>query len=382
MSSNKSLAFALCLAITGCAQTPQNDSAEGGHWWSFGSDKTAQKAPDQAAADKNIVPKAELKAAAQAPIAKAESSSPWYWPFGSDKAVTPEAAKADATPAKTDLKPTAAPAVAKSDSDAPWYWPFASKKDEAKVAAVPMPDPKVTQAWLDDYEPRLRLAIKDSPFQLERRDNLLVITAPVDSSFNPDRPAMLLPVTLGPITRLAKVVEGDPKSAVLVLGHADTTGAEPANQKLSQDRAQSVAAIFRLSGLERDRLNLRGMGSDMPRAANDSAEGRSLNRRVEILMTPQNTMVALLAQYKMPPAPPTRLLAVKAVQPAPETAPAKPAAPVKATTPAKKAVAKKAPATKKAAPAKKATTPAKPAAPAKAAAPAKKVVPADQAKAD
>lgn len=69
----------------------------------------------------------------------------------------------------------------------------------------------MTQAWLDNYEPRLREAIKGSKFELERRDNVLVITAPVDSSFNPDRPAMLLPVTLGPITQVAKVIESDPK---------------------------------------------------------------------------------------------------------------------------------------------------------------------------
>ncbi|MEX5502123.1 OmpA family protein, partial [Pseudomonas syringae] len=81
--------------------------------------------------------------------------------------------------------------------------------------------PKVTQAWLDDYEPRLRTAIKDSNLQLERRENVLVVTAPVEGSFNPDRPAMLLPVTLGPFTRVAKILEADPKTAVLVLGHSD-----------------------------------------------------------------------------------------------------------------------------------------------------------------
>lgn len=99
--------------------------------------------------------------------------------------------------------------VAKSETDTKWWWPFGAegKKDEPK--ALPMPDPKVTQAWLDEYEPRLRAAIKDSPFQLERREDLLAITAPVDSSFNPDRPAMLLPNTLGPITvwpRWSKVI--------------------------------------------------------------------------------------------------------------------------------------------------------------------------------
>jgi hypothetical protein len=178
---------------------------------------------------------------------------------------------------------------------------------------------------------------------------------------------MLLPVTLGPITRLAKLVESDQKTAVLVLGHADTTGAADTNQKISQQRAQSIAAIFRLSGLERNRLSLRGMGAVMPRAANDSAQGRSLNRRVEILMTPQDTMVALMSRYALPPAP-TMVATAQDVKPAvPAVAPAKAA-------PAKKEAAKKAPAksTAKASTAKKA--PAKAAAakkPAAAKAPAK-----------
>ena len=47
MSSNKTLALALCLAITGCAQTPQND-AEGGHkWWQLGSSDQASTPADK-----------------------------------------------------------------------------------------------------------------------------------------------------------------------------------------------------------------------------------------------------------------------------------------------------------------------------------------------
>ena len=371
MSSNKSLVLALCLAATGCAQTPQSDTADAGsHWWQFGSGPVADGAPAKtpvasekplAASEKPVAP------VAKAPDAASESSNPWYWPFGSnDKAQ----AKPDAAIAKTADKPAPAPSlVAKSEADSKWWWPFGSdKEDEPK--AIPMPDPKVTKAWLDEYEPRLRAAIKDSPFQLERREDLLAITAPVDSSFNPDRPAMLMPVTLGPITRLAKLVEGDPKTAVLVLGHADTTGATDANQKISQQRAQSVAAIFRLSGLERNRLSLRGMGAVMPRAANDSVEGRALNRRVEILMTPQDTMVALMSRYALPPVAPT-LVAVQDVKPVvPAPAPAKKAAANASTT--KKETAKKASAkasTAKKAPAKAAAKkPAAAKAPVKAAA--------------
>jgi outer membrane protein OmpA-like peptidoglycan-associated protein len=209
-----------------------------------------------------------------------------------------------------------------------------------------MPDPKITQAWLDDYEPRLRAAIKDSNLQLERRENVLVVIAPVDGSYNPKRPAMLLPVTLGPFTRVAKAVEGDPKTAVLVLGHVDTNGAEPVSQALTRERAQSIASIFSLSGLKQDRLMMRGMGDLMPRAANDSNQGRALNRRMEILFTQRTTMLALLSKYNSGKPPVADMVAVQTA-PAPVPAPAaKKAAPAK-KAPAKKAAAK--PAAKKAA---------------------------------
>lgn len=407
MSSNKSLALAICLTVTGCAQTPQNE-ADGGHWWSFGSDKSSSNQAPQAAekpaaaeaapaapagkpavAAKAAAPAPAAKATASAkpaapagkaaaaakpavaaaepapapapvaaaaapaaPAAKAESSS-WWWPFSSkdsaDKPVA-EAKKAEPAPA---------PAVAKAaDSETHWWWPFAKSEpkplSKVNVADVPMPDPKITQAWLDDYEPRLREAVKDSKLQVERRENVLVVTALVDASFNPDRPAMLLPVTLGPFTRVAKAVEGDPKTAVLILGHADATGPTLANQKLSRDRAQSVAAIFSLSGLKQDRLMLRGMGAVMPRAANDSPQGRSLNRRVEIMLTQRSTLLGLLSKYNQPTPSETEMVAVQdAKPPVPAATGKKAAAPAKKSTVAKKPAAKKAPAKKAAAPAKK-----------------------------
>ncbi|MGY4815556.1 OmpA family protein [Pseudomonas chlororaphis subsp. piscium] len=382
MSSNKSLALALCLTVTGCAQTPQND-AEGGHWWSFGSDKAASKEAVQPAAKaaanevsaaksaatstaKSATAPAAAKvesaaASAAAPAAKAETTN-WWWPFPS-KDTSKDAVKEPLADAKADAA-TAAPKVAKTETGN-WWWPFnqqPTSPTKADVKDIPMPDPKITQAWLDDYEPRLREAIKDSRLQLERRENTLVVTAPVDGSFNPDRPAMLLPVTLSPFTRVAKAVGTDAKTSVLVLGHADTTGAAAVNQKLSRDRAQSVAAIFSLTGLKRDRLMLRGMGSVMPRAANDSAEGRALNRRVEIIVTQRSTMLALLSKYNQPTPSEAELVAVQDVKSVVPAASSKKAVAAKKAAPAKKAPAKKPVAKKETA---KKTTTAK--APAKAA---------------
>lgn len=376
MLSNKSLALALCLTITGCAQTPQND-AEGGHWWSFGSDKaTTKDVATQTDAKPDAKPAAGAKPAAPvaaaaaptpapAPVAKADTGSSW-WPFSSKNADDKAAvAKADL---KADVKAAEpAPAVAKNDTETHWWWPFESKpKPLAKVDVtnVPMPDPKITQAWLDDYEPRLRAAIKDSNLQLERRDNVLVVIAPVDGSYNPKRPEMLLPVTLGPFTRVAKAVEADPKTAVLVLGHVDATGSAPASQALTKQRAQSIASIFSLSGLKQDRLMLRGMGDLMPRAANDSSQGRALNRRMEIMFTQRTTMLALLSKYQSGKTPPVAEMV--AVQDVP--------------APAAKATAKKAPAAKKATAKKAAAKPATKKAPAKPA--AKKAAPAKAKAAD
>ena len=331
MSSNKTLALALCLAITGCAQTPQNNADGGQKWWQFGSSESSTSTDKTAdASDKKATPAVEKPKVAviAAPAAATTSAKKWWWPFDSD----------------------------------------AKETQAAPIGVIPMPDPKITQAWLDEYEPRLRTAIKGTDLQLERRENLLVVVASADSSFKATRPDLLMPSMLGPFTRVAKVVEGDPKTAVLVLGHADSTGAMASNTKLSLDRAKSVAAIFRMSGLQGNRLTLRGMGSVMPRAANDSNEGRALNRRVEIMMTPQATMVALVSQYAQPALTAEQLAAV---QPAVAASAAK-----KAAAPAKKATV-----AKKATPAKKAVkpAPAKKAVVAKTAA-AKKVATNDQAK--
>lgn len=236
-----------------------------------------------------------------------------------DKLKAPEAKKVAAAPGKVESKPAVAerkaeptrvtplakaPAVEKKaekvEKQSSW-WPFGGK-DKAKGKAAQANAPKkaeaakVSQAWLDDNEKRLRSAVAGSKFEVERRGDVLVVVAPVDPSFNPDRPHMLMPVTLGPLSRVAKLVGSDPQNAVLVLGHADSRGDAALNRKLSLERAQAVASIFRMSGLKGDRLLLKGVGSDKPRATNESASGRAQNRRIEVMMTRRDCLSALMVQ--------------------------------------------------------------------------------------
>jgi phosphate transport system substrate-binding protein len=69
-------------------------------------------------------------------------------------------------------------------------------------------------------------------------------------------------------------------SGVLLFGFADSTGSADINQKLSLDRAKTVEQQFQQRGLRPG--TVRGYGSDLPVASNDTQEGREKNRRVEI----------------------------------------------------------------------------------------------------
>jgi outer membrane protein OmpA-like peptidoglycan-associated protein len=335
MHAKKTLAFALCLAITGCAHTSQEaPSNPNAGWWPFGEPSGGKPTAAKDVAKDNSVEQAvqdRVTKAEAASDAKAASDGRWWWPFGGDDKVQAQA-----------TNPKGAPAAA--------------------IAAAAKVDPAVTKAWLDTYEPKLREAIRGSKFELQRGDDMFVVTAPVDGSFNPDRPAMLLPVSLAPITNVAKALEGDTKTSVLILGHADASGAADINKKVSLERAQSIAAIFRLSGLQRNRLSLRGLGAVVPRAANDSPAGRALNRRVEMLVTPESGMATLMARYDQPTPVAAALVALQDLKELPDAPKATLAAAPQKATGAKKAAAKPAAtaAKKKAAPAKKVTTAKKP----------------------
>jgi len=70
---------------------------------------------------------------------------------------------------------------------------------------------------------------------------------------------------------------------LLVTGHTDATGNPQHNQKLSEQRAQSIAAILVRQGVPKTDLYIKGAGSSEPIADNSTEEGRAKNRRVEVL---------------------------------------------------------------------------------------------------
>ena len=77
-----------------------------------------------------------------------------------------------------------------------------------------------------------------------------------------------------------------PNSLVDVMGHTDSTGSDAYNLDLSRRRAESVANYLVSRGTNRARIATVGYGEQYPRADNPTEQGRALNRRVEIRITP------------------------------------------------------------------------------------------------
>jgi outer membrane protein OmpA-like peptidoglycan-associated protein len=75
-----------------------------------------------------------------------------------------------------------------------------------------------------------------------------------------------------------------PTLAVSISGHTDTIGNERHNVALSTRRAEVVAAYLISKGVTFEKVTFKGFGSSQPISGNETATGRSKNRRVEILI--------------------------------------------------------------------------------------------------
>ena len=70
--------------------------------------------------------------------------------------------------------------------------------------------------------------------------------------------------------------------AIELIGHTDNIGSDESNLKLSKQRAESVAKYLMSKGISPARVSVEGYGSSSPVASNDTEEGRTKNRRVDI----------------------------------------------------------------------------------------------------
>ena len=86
------------------------------------------------------------------------------------------------------------------------------------------------------------------------------------------------------LTDVAQVIKSYAQRPVRVEGHTDSIASDDYNQSLSERRAASVVTWLASNGVEKARLASAGFGEKKPVATNDTAPGRQLNRRVEVVI--------------------------------------------------------------------------------------------------
>ncbi|MGO4852596.1 OmpA family protein [Phaeovulum sp. W22_SRMD_FR3] len=140
---------------------------------------------------------------------------------------------------------------------------------------------------LDKQAAELQRDIGSNGVSIVNNGNQLVVTMPQDVLFATDS-ATLRPDLQGDIYTLAGSLNRYPNTRVQVVGHTDNTGAADYNQRLSQQRANSVASVLISAGVPSSRVQAYGRGEDQPIASNYTPEGRAQNRRVEFIIVPTN----------------------------------------------------------------------------------------------
>lgn len=108
------------------------------------------------------------------------------------------------------------------------------------------------------------------------------ITLAADVHFDFDK-AVLKPEGRAKLNDLVDKVKGMNLEVVIAVGHADSTGPDAYNMKLSVRRAEGAVKAYLVSkGIEANRVYTEGKGEKQPIASNRTKEGRAKNRRVEI----------------------------------------------------------------------------------------------------
>jgi outer membrane protein OmpA-like peptidoglycan-associated protein len=141
--------------------------------------------------------------------------------------------------------------------------------------------------YMDNQEKAMREALASVPgVNVSRDGNNLHVTFKSDSQFDVNS-FTLRPGAQQDVARMAAILKEYDKTAILIAGHTDATGSESLNQTLSERRSDAVKTIMLGQGVRSDRITTLGFGKSQPIADNATNQGRQLNRRVEIAITPK-----------------------------------------------------------------------------------------------
>lgn len=147
--------------------------------------------------------------------------------------------------------------------------------------------------YLDRQAAELKRRLPEAA--VERQGDKLYVALPSGILFDVDKD-QVRPEANQSLATAADVLVKYPDTYVTVEGHTDSTGSHEHNQSLSERRAMRVRDVLVGYGVPTARLNVRGYGETDPIADNATAEGRQLNRRVQLEIRPNEKLQAQQGQ--------------------------------------------------------------------------------------
>ena len=140
-------------------------------------------------------------------------------------------------------------------------------------------------AYMDRQQRELEAELSGSGVGVARQGDTLVLRMPSDVTFASNQSAVNTRF-YATLDDVAAVLNRYDQSTIDIIGHADSDGADDYNLDLSRRRASSVAQYLVNRNVLADRLYVDGRGENEPVASNATAEGKAMNRRVEIVIRP------------------------------------------------------------------------------------------------
>jgi outer membrane protein OmpA-like peptidoglycan-associated protein len=99
---------------------------------------------------------------------------------------------------------------------------------------------------------------------------------------------VIMPNNYSLLTKVQRAIRTFGEPDVIIEGHTDSTGSEISNQQLSQNRAEAVRSYLVANRtLSMEKIAAAGYGSKRPLASNQTASGRAINRRIDVIITPR-----------------------------------------------------------------------------------------------
>ena len=140
-------------------------------------------------------------------------------------------------------------------------------------------------AILDKQERDLRASLGNDNVTINNTGDRLIVTLPQDILFTTGS-SNVRPDLQRDLGAVAGNLQAYPNSTIQIIGHTDSDGEASFNQQLSESRANAVSSVLINHGVSPARIQAFGRGESQPVASNLNPQGKSQNRRVEIVILP------------------------------------------------------------------------------------------------